>query len=78
MTDVQEKINQLQAIEQNMQHLLQQRQQFQMQLMEIESAQEEIQKTEKAYKIIGNIRLQQKKTLLTKNFQKRKSVLCCG
>ncbi len=71
MTDVQEKINQLQAIEQNLQHLLQQRQQFQMQLMEIESAQEELRKTEKAYKIIGNIMVVAEKSALEKDLSEK-------
>lgn len=72
MTNVQEKINQLQAIEQNLQHLLQQRQQFQMQLMEVESAQEEIQKTEKVYKIIGNIMVATEKSSLDKDLSEKK------
>ena len=46
MANVQEKLQQLQSIEQNMLHLLQQRQQFQMQEMELESALEELKKTE--------------------------------
>lgn len=72
MTNVQEKINQLQTIEQNLQHLLQQRQQFQMQLMEVESAQEEIQKTEKVYKIIGNIMVATEKSSLDKDLSEKK------
>lgn len=72
MTNVQEKINQLQTIEQNLQHLLQQRQQFQMQLMEVESAQEEIQKTEKVYKIIGNIMIAAEKSSLDKDLSEKK------
>jgi prefoldin beta subunit len=72
MTEVQEKITQLQTIEQNMQHLLQQRQQFQMQLMEVESALEELGKTDKAYKIVGNIMVASEKGSLEKDLQDKK------
>lgn len=68
----QEKIQQLQGIEQNMQHFVKQRQQFQMQLLEIESALEELKKTEKAYKIIGNIMVATEKNALEKDLQEKK------
>lgn len=72
MNSQQEKIQQLQGIEQNMQHFLKQRQQFQMQLLEIESALEELRKTEKAYKIIGNIMVATEKGALEKDLQEKK------
>lgn len=68
----QEKIQQLQTIEQNMQHLLKQRQQFQMQQMEVESALEELKKTEKAYRIIGNIMVLSEKSSLEKELTEKK------
>ncbi len=68
----QEKIQQLQAIEQNMQHLLKQRQQFQMQLLEVESALEELRKTDKAYRIIGNIMVASEKSELEKELTEKK------
>lgn len=68
----QEKIQQLQTIEQNMQHLLKQRQQFQMQLMEVDSAVEELKKTEKAYRIIGNIMVLSEKSALEKELTEKK------
>lgn len=71
-TQAQEKIQQLQAIEQNMQHLLKQRQQFQMQLLEVESAVEELKKTEKAYRIIGNIMVASDKPTLEKELTEKK------
>ena len=71
----QEKIQQLQNIEQNMQHLLKQRQQFQMQLMEVESAVEELKKTEKAYRIIGNIMVLSEKSSLEKELTEKKERL---
>ncbi len=72
MSNQQEKIQQLQTIEQNMQHLLKQRQQFQMQLMELDSAFEELKKTEKAYKIIGNIMVVSEKSALEKELHEKK------
>lgn len=75
MNSQQEKIQQLQGIEQNMQHFLKQRQQFQMQLLEIESALEELRKTEKAYKIIGNIMVATEKGALEKDLQEKKERL---
>jgi len=72
MTNVQEKINQLQLIEQNMQHLLQQRQQFQMQLMEVESALDELKKTDKAYRIIGNIMVASEASSIEKDLGEKK------
>ncbi len=53
--DTEEKISQLQLIEQSVQTLLVQKQQFQAQIQEIESALTELDKTDKAYKIVGNI-----------------------
>ena len=51
----QEKIMELQSIEQGIQNLSMQKQQFQSQLFEIDSAISEIDETKEAYKIIGNI-----------------------
>ena len=70
--ETQEKINQLQSIEQNLQHMLSQRQQFQMQLVEVESALSEIEKTERSYKIIGNIMVLADKNDLRKELQEKK------
>lgn len=70
--ETQEKINQLQTIEQNLQHLLAQRQQFQVQLVELDSALSEIDKTDKAYKIVGNIMILSNKEDLKKELEERK------
>lgn len=51
----QEKIQQLQLIEQNLNNFLQQRQHFQAQLVETESALKEIETSTETFKIIGNI-----------------------
>ena len=50
-----QKIGQLQMFEQSMQNLLMQKQQFQLQQVEIESALKELEKVNEAYKIVGNI-----------------------
>ena len=49
-----------------------QRQQFQMQLLEVESALEELKKTDKAYRIIGNIMVASEKPALEKELQEKK------
>jgi prefoldin beta subunit len=72
MSEQQEKIQQLQTIEQNLQQLLKQRQQFQVQKMEIESAQEELKKTDKAYRIISNIMVAAEKAPLEKEIAEKK------
>ena len=53
--DVQEKVNNLSMLEQNAQQMAAQRQNFQTQLLEVESAIEEISNSKETYKIIGNI-----------------------
>lgn len=73
--DVQEKIAQLQIMEQNLQSSLAQRQQFQGQLMEVESALKEIDKTDKAYKIIGNIMVHSSKDDLKKDLNSKKDLM---
>lgn len=61
------KIQQLQMIEQSLTNLLMQRQQFQSQLIEIESALAELEKTQKVFKIIGNIMVDSKKEDIKKD-----------
>ena len=67
-----EKINQLQVIEQNLQQLLGQKQQFQGQMVEIDSALEELKKTEDAYKIVGNVMIKVAKDDLNKELGEKK------
>ena len=52
---VQEKINKLSMMEQSLQQMLAQKQQLSSQLLEVESALEELEKTDSAYRIVGNI-----------------------
>jgi len=70
-----EKIQQLQGMEQSMQQLLLQKQTFQAQLMETESAQEEIKKSEIAYKFIGNIMLRSSREDLEKELMEKNETL---
>lgn len=53
--ETEDKINQLTMLEQNLQNVVMQRQQFMTQLREVETAHEELEKTKTAYKIVGNI-----------------------
>lgn len=69
---VQEKIRQLQMLEQALQQLLMQKQTFQMQLMETESAIKELLPVSEAYKIVGNIMILSKKEDLEKELQEKK------
>ena len=70
-----EKINQLQMLEQNLQQILAQKQQIQMQQMEIDSALTELKKTETAYKIVGNIMVASPKEDLMKDLESKKEVV---
>ncbi len=71
---MQEKISRLQALEQHLQQSLSQRQQFQTQVMEIDSALKELEATDKAYKIIGNIMVATKKADLQKQLAEKKEL----
>ncbi len=73
--DVQAKINQLSMIEQQAQQLSVQKQQFQAQLVETESAEVELDGSGEAYKIIGNIMVLKKKDELKKELSEKKEVL---
>ncbi len=73
--ETQKKIGQLQLLEQNLQTFLMQRQSFQSQLIEVESALDEIGKTDTAYKIVGNIMVAVKKEDLKKDLESKKEML---
>jgi len=73
--DTEQKISQLQLYEQSMQSILGQKQQFQMQLMEIESALGELDKSDTAYKIIGNIMVASKKEDLKSDLESKKEII---
>ena len=70
-----EKIQQLQLIEQGMQNFLMQKQQFQAQLVEIESALKELEGSKEAFKIVGNIMVNADKEGLSKDLRSKKEML---
>ena len=73
--ETEQKIGQLQMFEQSLQNFLGQKQQFQVQLVEIESALNELGSTDKAYKIVGNIMVEADKDELKSDLQSKKEML---
>ena len=73
--ETEQKIGQLQMFEQSLQSFLGQKQQFQMQLVEIESALSELGSTDNAYKIVGNIMVEADKSELKADLQSKKEML---
>jgi len=73
--ETQESISRLQMLEQNVQAVLMQKQQFQAQLFELESALKEIEKTDEAYKILGNVMLKTDKTALKAELSSKKELI---
>ena len=73
--ETQEKIGQLQMIEQGMQSFMMQKQQFRAQLMEVESALKELEGTEEAFKIVGTIMIKAEKKDLVKELDEKKERL---
>ena len=68
---VDNKVAQLQLLQQNMQSILVQKQQFQMQLNEIESAATELKESKQAYKIVGDIIVSSEKETLEKELKEK-------
>jgi len=69
------KVNQLQLLQQNLQTVLNHRQQLQEEISELDSALTELKTTEKAYKIVGRIMIASSKDKLLKELQDQKEVL---
>ena len=72
---VQNKINQLSMMEQNLQNFAMQKQQFQAQLLEIESAEKELKDSKEAFKIIGSLMVATDKEKLQKELAEKKEVM---
>ncbi len=72
--NAQKKIQELQMLEQNLQNFLAQKQNFQMQMVEIDSALEELSKTDKAYKIVGNLMVASKKDELEADLKNKREM----
>jgi prefoldin beta subunit len=73
--ETEEKIGQLQMMEQNLQNFLMQKQQLQGQLIEIESALSELKDAKDAYKIVGNIMISSTKEDLEKELNQKKEIV---
>tara|TARA_Y100000034_G_C6815481_1_gene366849 strand:- start:626 stop:937 length:312 start_codon:yes stop_codon:yes gene_type:complete len=73
---IEEKIQELQEIEQNIQNIISQKQHFQTELIEIDNALQEIEKTSKeTYKIVGNIMIATDKENLSEDLESKKEVI---
>ncbi len=70
----QENVKQLQILEQSLHTVIVQKQQFQGQLIEVESALSEIDKASTAYKIVGNIMISSNKSDLKKELEHKKEL----
>jgi len=68
-------ITQLQLLQQNHQQIIIQKQQFQKQLMEIESALQEIKDSSNTYKIVGNLMIAAKKSDLEKDLKEKQELI---
>lgn len=73
--ETEQKITQLQLMEQSMQNFMVQKQQFQAQLIEIESALSELNNAKDAFKIVGNIMVSAKKEDLEKDLSSKKEMV---
>jgi len=73
--ETQQKVMQLQLLQQNLQNLAMQKQQFQMQLNEIESAHTEMKDAKHAYRIIGSIMVQSSKDDIEKDLKEKKETI---
>ena len=73
--ETEQKIGQLQLLEQSLQTFLMQKQQFQAQLMEINSALEELKDSKEAYKIVGNIMVKSTKEELEKDLTGKREMI---
>jgi prefoldin beta subunit len=73
--DLQQKINQLSMIEQNVQQFSVQKQQFQAQLVEVESAEKELEHAKETYKIVGNIMVAKGKDDLKQELSEKKEII---
>jgi len=73
--ETEQKIVQLQMLEQNLQNFLAQKQNVQSSLVEIESAMTELKTTDKSYKIIGNIMVAVDKNKLENDLTSKKEIM---
>lgn len=69
------KINQLQLLQQNLQNIAAQKQQYENQLIELDSALTELSTTDKAYKIVGKLMFESSPEKLKKELEEKKEVV---
>ncbi|MFH1770728.1 MAG: prefoldin subunit [archaeon] len=69
-----EKIAELQMIEQSMQRFLNQKQQFQTQIVEVDNALKELSGAKQAHRIIGNIMVEVDKKKLESDLKSKKEI----
>jgi len=68
-------VTQLQLLQQNIQNVLVQKQQFQQELLEIESALKELPSSTQSYQIIGKLMIAKDKEALLKDLEERKEII---
>ena len=74
--ETENKISQLQMLEQNVQNILIQKQTFQSQMIEIDNALEELEKTKgNSYKIVGAVMISASKDDLKKDLDSKKEIV---
>lgn len=71
----QEKIRQLQLSEQKLQNLLMQKQQFQVQLNDVDSASAELKNSKQSYKIIGTVMVKKESAELEKELEEKRKIV---
>jgi len=70
-----DKVTQLQVLQQSLQNIILQKQQFESELIELDSACTELEKTDKAYRIVGKIMISTPKEELLKELEDKKEVV---
>lgn len=75
MKDTQQDLHEIHLLEQNMQNINAQKQQFSAQLMEIESAIAELAKSSESYKIVGNIMVKKDSKEISADLKKKKEII---
>jgi prefoldin beta subunit len=73
--EAQESIQRLQMLEQNMQSVNSQKQQFQAQLFEVESALKEVSSSSNVFKLVGGIMIGTDRDSLQKELQGKKEII---
>jgi len=73
--ETKEKITQLQNLEQNINSLIAQKQQFQAQNMEVDNALAQLKDTDKVFQIVGNIMVASDKDKAKKELEEKKEII---